>query len=234
MKKYTCEICKKEFIKQKVFPLNMVRDSILNLAKESYQNINENGYICDDDLKILRTKFIENNLKAHKGDLSKLDEMVINSLKEYDLVTENINKKFEKKLSFGEKIADKVALFGGSWKFIIIFILFIVFWMTYNTISLFRNPVDPYPYILLNLILSSLAAIQAPVIMMSQNRQSQKDRMQSDDDYLTNLKSELEIRQLHIKLDQFMKNQWDQLLEIQQIQIDLAEELLKNNKFKKK
>ncbi|MBN1253205.1 MAG: DUF1003 domain-containing protein [Bacteroidales bacterium] len=176
---------------------------------------------------------IDNLLKSQKGELSELDNIVLNSLKEHELISENVNKKFQKELTFGQKTADKVARFGGSWIFILIFFVFLITWMGYNTFVLFHKPFDPYPYILLNLILSSLAAVQAPIIMMSQNRQAEKDRLQSDDDYVTNLKAELEIRQLHAKLDQFMKSGWDRLLEIQQIQIDLAEELLKSNNKKK-
>lgn len=229
MKKYKCEICKKEFTKKNLFPLHFVRSSMLETAKMHFNSIDENGYICEDDLKKLRTKHLEDILKSHKGELSNLEQFLIDSLKEHELITQNVNKKFEKKLTFGQKLADRVALFGGSWKFISIFLSFIFAWMCLNTFILLKKP-DPYPYILLNLILSCLAAIQAPIILMTQNRQAQKDRMQSEDDYLTNLKAELEIRQIHAKLDLFMKNQWDRLLEIQQIQIDLAEELLKKNK----
>jgi uncharacterized membrane protein len=129
--------------------------------------------------------------------------------------------------SFGERLADRVAEFGGSWRFIITFGLVLVIWIGINSLVLLWRPFDPYPFILLNLVLSSIAALQAPVIMMSQNRQEAKDRLQSEHDYQINLKAEIEIRQLHIKLDQLINHSWQRLLEIQQVQTDLMEDLAK-------
>jgi CRP/FNR family transcriptional regulator, cyclic AMP receptor protein len=116
-------------------------------------------------------------------------------------VTRNLNEEEEDQMTFGERIADRVATFGGSWTFIMLFGSFLVSWIVLNTIFLARRPIDPFPYILLNLFLSMIAALQAPVIMMSQNRQSTKDRLKADLDYQINLKSELEVAQLHRKLD---------------------------------
>jgi uncharacterized membrane protein len=118
-----------------------------------------------------------------------------------------------------------IADFGGSWRFIIIFGVVLFLWVVLNSISLFWKPYDPYPFIFLNLILSCLAAIQAPIIMMSQNRQETKDRLRADHDYRVNLKAELEIRSLHEKLDHLLVHQWQRLLEIQGIQMELMEEL---------
>jgi uncharacterized membrane protein len=122
-------------------------------------------------------------------------------------------------------MADGVASFGGSWRFIIIFASILVIWIALNSFLLLKRPFDPYPFILLNLVLSCLAAIQAPVIMMSQNRQESKDRLRSQHDYRVNLKAELEIRQLHDKIDHLLSHHWERLVEIQQIQIDLLSEL---------
>lgn len=116
-------------------------------------------------------------------------------------VTRNVNEEVEEKLTFGQRVADRVATFGGSWTFILLFGAIMLVWVVLNTTALLRNHFDPYPYILLNLMLSMLAAMQAPIIMMSQNRQSYKDRMQSDMDYQVNLKAELEVAHLHHKLD---------------------------------
>lgn len=107
----------------------------------------------------------------------------------------------EPALTFGEKVSDKMAEFGGSWKFLGIFTAILVFWILLNTLAFMSRPFDPFPYILLNLVLSCIAAVQAPVIMMSQNRQAKTDRHRAENDYMINLKSELEIRQLHTKLD---------------------------------
>ena len=125
----------------------------------------------------------------------------------------------------GIRKGDKIAVFGGSWKFILVFGSVLLIWIIVNTAVLLWKPFDPYPFILLNLILSCLAAIQAPVIMMSQNRQEAKDRLRSKHDYRVNLKAELEIRHLHEKIDHLMSHQWERLVEIQQIQIELMSEI---------
>ncbi len=126
-----------------------------------------------------------------------------------------------------KKLADKIATFGGSWTFLICFAIFLGLWITINTVVLVTQPADPYPFILLNLILSCLAAIQAPVIMMSQNRQEAKDRLRSQNDYQINLKAELEIQHLHEKLDHLLMHQWERLAQIQEIQLDLLSEMSK-------
>jgi uncharacterized membrane protein len=190
--------------------------------------------VCSNDLSVARNDRIEELLLEDKGELSKLDREVLKSFEEHEILTENLNETLKKSLTTGEKLSDKIAKFGGSWKFIISFLSTIFIWMAFNAwfyIEGFYKPFDPYPYIFLNLILSCLAAIQAPIIMMSQNRQAERDRMKADHEYTTNLKAELEIRLLNAKLDQLMKKHWARLLEIQQMQIDLAEELLngKNN-----
>ena len=128
-------------------------------------------------------------------------------------------------MTFGQRLSDKIASFGGSWKFIIIFFFILVFWISVNSLILAFKPFDPYPFILLNLILSCLAAIQAPIIMMSQNRQEAKDRLRASHDYQINLKAELEIRQLHQKLDHLLSRQWERLVEIQEVQIELLNEM---------
>ncbi len=115
--------------------------------------------------------------------------------------TRNLNEEEEEQMDLGARVADRVASFGGSWTFITIFCVFLVAWIALNSILLARRPLDPFPYILLNLFLSMTAALQAPVIMMSQNRQSMKDRLKADLDYQVNLRSELEVAQLHRKVD---------------------------------
>ena len=137
-------------------------------------------------------------------------------------------------LSPGQRLSDKIADFGGSWMFIITFMTFILFWLLTNVYVITMKPFDPYPFILLNLILSCIAALQAPIIMMSQNRLEEKDRERSKHDYKVNLKAELEIRMLNEKVDHLLMNQQQKLLEIQQIQIemmnDIMNELSRDNK----
>jgi uncharacterized membrane protein len=147
-------------------------------------------------------------------------------MREQETLTENINLAFEKSVTFGQRVADQVATFGGSWIFIGTFFLVLATWIGINSLSTSLRPYDPYPYILLNLILSCLAALQAPIIMMSQNRIETRDRLRSENDYQVNLKAELEIRHLHEKLDVLLKHQWQKLLEIQQIQMDFMKELV--------
>lgn len=228
-KKMRCCACGKEFDSEEVFPISLLRESVAKEGKHLYRTWDPNGHICQEHLRYLRAHRIEKLLTLDKGELTGLDEQVVKSLKDHEIIAVNINSKFQKQLTIGEKISDQIAQFGGSWTFILTFLAIILVWMTINVVGVFKQPFDPYPFILLNLFLSCLAAFQAPIIMMSQNRQSEKDRLRADDDYRTNLKAELEIRHIHAKLDQFTKKQWDRLMEIQQIQIDLQEDLLRHN-----
>jgi uncharacterized membrane protein len=134
-----------------------------------------------------------------------------------------VNKEFREKLAFGQRVADKVAAFGGSWTFIFLFLGAMSIWMLFNERT--SAPFDPFPFILLNLILSCLAALQAPVIMMSQNRQAAKDRLEAQHDYEVNLKAEMEITGLHTKLDLLREAQWADLIALQRRQVELLEEL---------
>lgn len=141
-------------------------------------------------------------------------------------VARDVVREFDAGLTFGERVADRVASFGGSWTFIFIFLLILVVWMLVNTFVLARQAFDPYPYILLNLLLSCIAALQAPVIMMSQNRMAEKDRIQAKHDYEVNVKAELEILQLQEKVNELRERDWIALIEMQQRQIELLERLL--------
>jgi uncharacterized membrane protein len=152
----------------------------------------------------------------------------VNSIKEQELISKNVHIESEQKLSFGDRMSDRIAGFAGGWVFIFSFFCVLLLWIGVNSWLLIWRPFDPYPFILLNLVLSCLAAIQAPVILMSQNRQEARDRIRAEHDYIVNLKAELEIRHLHEKMDHLLMNQWQRLLEIQQIQTDLMEELAKS------
>ena len=221
--KRLCIVCNKEYPKKLLFPTALMRTSVVDLIKKKNGN-DDDGYVCQNDLSHIRSEQLENLLEEDRGELSKLDQEVLESIEEHELLTQDLSS------SFGERLADRVASFGGSWVFIIIFACILITWMSFNSFILLHRAFDPYPYILLNLFLSCLAAIQAPIIMMSQNRHAKKDHLRDDDGYRTNLKTELEIRQLHAKLDLFTKKQWDRLMEIQKIQIELAEDLLHRDK----
>ncbi len=172
-----------------------------------------------------RKDYVKDVLEEEIGELSALDEEVIESLHQHEILSSDIEKQFEKKLTFGERLSDRIAEFGGSWKFLITFGAVIVVWIGANAVLLATGAFDPYPFILLNLILSCLAAVQAPIIMMSQNRAEARDRLRGENDYKINLKAELEIRHLHEKLDHLLRRQYNRLFEIQQIQIELLQEI---------
>ena len=224
---YECAVCKKTFVEDDVVSASLIRDTIYELIQHDYPNWSDENYICRPDLSIYRNKYVHSLLESEKGELTKLDKEVLDSLQKHELISsEDVEQEFEHNWTFGEKLADRIAAFGGSWSFLIIFALFLFVWIVINTIILFIYPVfDPYPFILLNLILSCLAAIQAPIIMMSQNRQEAKDRIRAQHDYQVNLKAELEIRQIHEKLDHLLSKQWERLVQIQEIQVEQLSEI---------
>ena len=157
--------------------------------------------------------------------LVKLHKIVKDTLKEEKLIIHNLLNPPLEILSAGQKVSDKVARFGGSWKFIIIFCLVLAAWIVFNAVAMGYYKFDPYPFILMNLILSSIAALQAPVIMMSQNRQEEKDRKNSENDYLINLKAEMQIRSMHQKMDLLLEKQFKTLFESQEKQLLLLKEI---------
>jgi uncharacterized membrane protein len=224
-KTFVCEICGKQKKESEVVQAGSVRESISRIIRESVPDWSPDGFICREDLHNFRSKYITQLLETEKGELDTLELEVLQSVKEHELLSENLNESFEEKIGIGDRLADHIALFGGSWRFILIFTGLCMGWIAFNSIHiLLAKPVDPYPFILLNLMLSCLAAVQAPVIMMSQNRQEAKDRLRSEHDYRINLKAELEIRQLHEKLDHLLIRQWQKLMDIQKLQIELLEE----------
>ena len=212
-----------------MIPGEMLRPAIIETIKKRDTSWSPSRMICVDCLDLFRSEYVEDALKDEVGELSKLEQEVVDSLREQENLTENINRAFERSITFGQHVADGIATFGGSWIFIGAFFLVLAAWIGINSVATIRTPFDPYPYILLNLILSCLAAIQAPIIMMSQNRIEVRDRLRSENDYQVNLKAELEIRHLHEKLDVLLKHQWQKLLEIQQIQTDFMKELVRRN-----
>jgi uncharacterized membrane protein len=164
--------------------------------------------------------------------LGEQEKKVAHHLAERTPISRNVAQDLSQQMTFGQRLADKVAAFGGSWTFISIFAVVLVIWVLLNSFILitYRKPFDPYPYILLNLFLSMLAAIQAPIILMSQNRQAYKDRLSAEHDYEVNLKSELEIMALHEKIDLLREKQWGELISIQQEQLKLLSQLIKDLK----
>ena len=220
-----CQVCKEKKKMSEVLTAEMVRAPIVEKIMADHPDWSSQGFICLADLDRYRAEYVKDVITADKGELSALEEQVLTSLREQELLSRNINVEYDRQRSPGEVMADRLADFGGSWLFIGIFSVILTVWIVLNSVVLVAKPFDPYPYIFLNLILSCVAAMQAPVILMSQNRQAARDRMQAEHDYRINLKAELEIRHLHEKIDHLLMNQWQRLMEIQQIQMDLMEEL---------
>jgi uncharacterized membrane protein len=164
-------------------------------------------------------------LKARTEQLKKLQDIVKKTLLEEELIIENLLHPPEETITRAQKISDKVARFGGSWAFIISFFVILVVWIIFNSVAPNRDDFDPYPFILMNLVLSCIAALQAPIIMMSQNRKEEKDRKRSENDYLINLKSELEIRSLNQKVDLLLEEQIKILFESQANQLEILKKI---------
>jgi len=223
-KQIQCCVCKNKFSPSQTTPLATIRDSLLKIVLSNQSEINvENDYICVKDLNKIRREYFKQLIKEEKGDLSEVENAVVDALEEHDVVSKELNMRDVEANTFGERLSDTIAHFGGSWTFIIIFGMSIAIWVVWNSASQVRF--DPYPYILLNLFLSCLASLQAPIIMMSQNRLQTHDRLRQEQDYKVNLKSEVEIRVLNEKIDKLISHQWQRLLEIQEMQMDFMEEL---------
>ena len=225
-----CQICKKSKSPHDGMIGELIRPSLAEFIKKSVPEWDDKGFVCLDDLGEFRKNYVKEVLQDEIGELSTLDNEVIESLHQHEILASNIEEQFERKLTFGERLSDQIASFGGSWRFIILFGIILVLWIILNAALLVNRGFDPYPFILLNLILSCLAAMQAPIIMMSQNRAELRDRLRSENDYKINLKAELEIRHLHEKIDHLLRRQYNRLFEIQQIQIELLEELGRKSK----
>ncbi len=229
---FVCQICGKAKAEGDVTIGDNIRPSLAEFIQRQWAEWNPQRPICLEDLGRFRSEYVKRALQDELGELTTLDQEVIESLQQHELLSENIEHRFERKLTFGERLSDRIAEFGGSWKFILTFGAILVGWIMLNVIAFSDKGFDPYPFILLNLILSCLAALQAPVIMMSQNRAQSRDRLQAENDYKVNLKAELEIRHLHEKVDHLLRRQYQRLFEIQQIQIELLEEIGMTNRQK--
>lgn len=227
---FVCPICGQTKGMSSGRPAEYVSGPVGELIRKKHEDFGPGHMICFNCLKDFRAEYLRQVLKEQRGEVSAVEQAVLDSFAEQDVLARNINPEFDKQLTVGERLADRVADFGGSWRFIIIAMAALALWVGLNSYVLLQRPFDPYPFILLNLVLSCVAALQAPIIMMSQNRQEDKDRLRAEHDYQVNLKAEIEIRQLHLKLDQLINNSWQRLLEIQEVQIDLMEELAAKRK----
>ncbi|WP_429955364.1 DUF1003 domain-containing protein [Enterococcus sp. AZ192] len=205
--------------------LKNVEEEIRQFILKQRPDLTEDSYILFHELLNYRLDYMKIMIKSDSMIMEKLNESIVQTIKNNETISNNLNTTVEKNLTIGQKTADAIAKFGGSWPFIFIFIIVLVVWIILNSTQLLGKPFDRYPFILLNLALSCLAAIQAPVIMMSQNRQEARDREQANNDYKVNLKAEIEVNLLHEKMDYLINSQWQHLVQMQHIQIELLSEL---------
>lgn len=229
MNTFRSDLSGKEFPENEKISAKNIRQSLLHFINKTHPNFSKSCFLSIEEMNEYREKYISEFLNKKLGNLTEVEKQVIQSVSKNTMISTEVEED-EQEITFGQKLADKVAEFGGSWGFIIFFMSFLVVWILLNVFWLSNHGFDPYPFILLNLILSCIAAIQAPVIMMSQNRQEEKDRERAKKDYKINLKSELEIRELHEKIDHLIIHYQQDLLEIQKTQIDLLENILHNVK----
>lgn len=231
-KTVVCQICKKTKSIKEVVPADIVRLSMAAVIKEFHPNFDNEGFICKSDLSEFRAKYVEKLFDKESGELSDVEKQVIENIKDQDIITKNLHDQYTTELSFWDKASDTIASFGGSWRFIGYFFSFMALWMIANGILFVYNKSwDPYPYILLNLILSCIASVQAPLIIMSQRRMEERDRARAESEYQINLKSEIGVRNLNEKMDHMLFKQWEKNTEIQKIMIELLEE---HSEFKNK
>jgi uncharacterized membrane protein len=221
----TCAATGKTVPVSRLIPIAGLRPRISQRLLADKPELTPQSMVSDEAVNAARLDYVRSVLEDQLGDLSHLDEEVLQSLHKHELLSSRPFVESPGTSALGDRIADRIASFGGSWKFIIGFGGFLLLWIAANVWLLAARAFDPYPFILLNLILSCVAALQAPVIMMSQNRLEARDRQRAENDYKINLKAELEIRHLHEKVDYLLHQFATRLMEVQQIQLDLMREL---------
>lgn len=219
-----CAVCNESKPQGQFVASPTINPNIADLIRAKVPGWDESKPTCRACLNKFRRAYVEALLKEERGELSKLEQSVVESISNQETLSTDSEEDFAARSTFGDRMADGIASFGGSWRFIILFGAIIIVWMTFNVVTGEGEHFDPYPFILLNLVLSCLAAMQAPVIMMSQNRQDAKDRIRSENDFRVNLKAELEIRHLHEKIDHLLLHQWERMAEIQRVQMELMDE----------
>jgi len=223
-KRGVCAISKQEMARKNLIEIGTLRPALAEHIRNDFPDLPDHALISLKELARYRTRYVEEILREEHGEYTDLDREVAESIARQETIAENVEDDFEEHRTLGERLSDNLARFGGSWAFLISFALVLVVWMAVNVALGEGKAFDVYPFILLNLVLSCLAAVQAPIIMMSQRRQETKDRLRSLNDYQVNLKAELEIRHLHEKMDHLVMRQWQRLAEIQQVQLEMLQE----------
>ncbi|MCT4492824.1 DUF1003 domain-containing protein [Bosea minatitlanensis] len=222
-KRGVCAISGQEMARKNLVEIGTLRPALVEHIRNDFPDLPDDALISLKELARYRTRYVEEILREEHGEYSDLDREVAESIARQETIAENVEDDFEEHRTLGERLSDNLASFGGSWAFLISFGVVLLGWMALN-VAMAASAFDPYPFILLNLVLSCLAAVQAPIIMMSQKRQESKDRLRSANDYQVNLKAELEIRHLHEKMDHLITRQWQRLAEIQQVQLEMLQD----------
>ena len=220
-----CQLCGRSGRRGELARADAVRPQSVEHITRNHGNWDPTGFVCHPCLARENGSYIVSELERERGELSAIELELARKAGESTLVAEHLDEEFQRQMTFGQRAADATARIGGSWRFVIGFGVVLVAWIALNSLVLASRAFDPFPYILLNLVLSCLAALQAPIIMMAQNRQAARDRAQADQDFRVNLKAEIAIMNLHEKLDHLLHTQWERLLEIQQVQIDMLSDL---------
>lgn len=234
IRKFISDVSGSEFPESEKVNAYTLRESLFRYIQSRESGFTKKSMLSLEELNKFRQSYFSDYLTGQLGELTDMEKEVISSITQHTTLAGKLDDEDENQtLDIGARLADRVADFGGSWKFIILFALFIFVWVILNIYFLRDKGFDPYPFILLNLFLSCIAAIQAPVIMMSQNRQEDKDRIRSKKDYMINLKSEVEIHTLHEKLDQLIIIQQQELLKIQEEQNEKINMILQKLEVKK-
>lgn len=226
-KKFTCAVTGNEFFRNELRRGSEIRKELLEIIQKDLPTFGLDDYISLPSLNDYRRRYVAQVLQEDNRNISALEKNIIESLDKNDILTRNVEPELEKTLTFGEKTSDALSDLMGGWPFTIGFLAFVLLWMGGNTVLLFAKPLDPYPYIFLNLLLSLVASVQAPLIMMSQNRKEARDRRRSVNDYEINLKAELEIKLLHEKVDYLTGVQNHRMLEMHEIQTEYLSDVLK-------
>jgi uncharacterized membrane protein len=224
MAKATCSVCGATVDTRHLANPQKMEEGLVDMIRLDHPTWDAKRGVCPKCREQYRAKKFLGYLESEYRKITDMERNLVAQIARRGRISKEVNEEFEERMTVGEHLADRVAQFGGSWTFIFIFGGILLVWMLVNTVTLFlRKPFDPYPFILLNLVLSTLAALQAPVIMMSQNRQAAKDRLEAKHDYEVNLMAEMEIRDLHDKLDALRFKQWHELWKMQQRQMEVLE-----------
>jgi uncharacterized membrane protein len=194
--RFRCAVCGKEKPARDVTSIDVVRPSLLDRIRTDHPDLPAEGYICEEDLDRFRSRYVAEMLGQERGELSRLEQEVVQSLADHETLAENIEEEYSGQRTFGERVSDRLASFGGSWTFIGIFFAMLVVWMAFNVWATSRDVFDPYPFILLNLVLSFQAAYTGPVVMMSENRQAAKDRDEAEHDFEVNRRALVLLEEL--------------------------------------